>query len=246
MTTILYLRHSPRPKRPKKRAAGPDHESIETQRGQCEAYCRYAGLPEPYLVFEEPLTSGAQWMRDRPVGAQVVAKLATPGHHYLVSQRLDRLHRDPADAILMSRIWHKAGVTVHLAAQGGCTINTRTATGRFMYYQLAVNAGFERDMTIERTKASMANRQQRGQRMSSRAPYGFRIDPDDPTRIVEDPREQAIIRRILELAERKYGLRHIGRKLESEGLGCRGNGWHHGTIKAIISKYENANQPSHV
>lgn len=238
MATLIYLRHSPRPKKGRKAVKSPacDHDSIETQRAQCLAYCQYAGLPPPFDIYEEPLTSAALWMKERPIARVLIEELKKPGPHDLVAQRLDRLHRDPAEAILMSRKWNDTGVTVHLAAQGGCTINTRTATGRFMYYQLAVNAGYERDMTIERTKASMANRQQRGQRMSSRAPYGFEVDPDDPTRIIECAREQAVIRRILELAERGYGLRHIGRKLEAEGLGCRGNGWHHGTIKSIIER----------
>lgn len=237
MSTLVYLRHSPRPRRRKRGVdAGPDHDSIETQRAQCLAYCEYAGLAGSFEIFEEPLTSAAQWMKERPIARLLLEELAKSGPHDLVAQRLDRLHRDPAEAILMSREWTDAGVTVHLAAQGGCTINTRTATGRFMYYQLAVNAGFERDMTIERTKASMANRQQRGQRMSSRAPFGFEVDPNDASRIVECAHEQAVIRRILDLADRGFGLRHIGRKLAAEGLGCRGNGWHHETIKSIIER----------
>lgn len=236
MTTILYLRHSPRPQTRKKHAAAPDHESIETQREQCQAYCRYMDLPMPWVIFEEPLTSAFTWMKDRPVARQVLDELAKPGDHHLVVQRLDRLHRDPAEAIQMSREWQATGVTVHLAAQGGCTINTSTATGRFMYYQLAVQAGFERDMTIERTKASMASRQRRGERMSSKTPYGMCCDPENPAMMVKDPTEQAAIRVIMDLHKRQYGLRHIGRELKKKGIGCRGNGWHHGTIKTIIER----------
>lgn len=243
MSTLIYLRHSPRPKKNPKPGDEPsvDHESIEVQRERCNHYLGYVrpALPEPWIYFEEPLTSAMIPIAERTIGAAMLAELTVDdGPHHIVAQRIDRLFRDAADAITTAREWLERGITVHLADQGGCTINYGSATGRFIFNLFAVQADYARDLTVERTSQSMRSRQRRGQRMSSRTPYGFRVDFEDPARIVEDEYEQTVITRIMALHERRYGLRHICRQLTEDGIACRENGWHHGLIKSIIERNE--------
>jgi hypothetical protein len=67
-----------------------------------------------------------------------------------------------------------------------------------------------------------------------RCPYGWRPDPSDPDRLVEDADEQAAIRRIREERRVGRGLREIARRLDMVGIGCRGGRWSHTTIRSIL------------
>jgi hypothetical protein len=67
-----------------------------------------------------------------------------------------------------------------------------------------------------------------------RCPYGWRPDPSDADRLVEDADEQATSARIRE--ERRYGrgLREIARRLDSAGIECRGGQWSHTTVRSVL------------
>jgi hypothetical protein len=93
-----------------------------------------------------------------------------------------------------------------------------------------------RERIRRRTSEVMRQRQARGQRMSQEPPYGWQVDPRDPSRLTEVPAEQAVYRWIVEAWGGGRSLREIARRLEAAGLPCRGRRWFHSTIRRILRR----------
>lgn len=235
---ILYARYSPRPV--KKNASGDtvEPESIENQLERMERYCQMAELNHRGHVLCEPATSGAKPLRDRPEG-RMLLKYIAEGIKHVVVQRLDRLFRNAPEAMVQLDEWTNIGVALHLADQGGNSINTATAIGWFMAGQIALTADFERRLGNERTSQAMRRYQRGGRRMSSECPYGMMPDPAEAGKMVECPEEQETIRKIVELrVVLGYSYADIVRKLNSNSVPARGERWHHQTVKRILEGAE--------
>src|SRR6476620_4253953 len=110
--------------------------------------------------------------------------------------------------------------------------------GRFVFILFSALAELEREQVGERTSSAMLRHQAKGRRMTrpDRCPYGWRIHPSDPTRLIEDVEEQATIARIRQAHKNGAGLREIGRMLERAGIDCRGGRWVHTTIRSILRR----------
>jgi hypothetical protein len=70
-----------------------------------------------------------------------------------------------------------------------------------------------------------------------RCPYGWRPDPIDPKRLIEDPDEQAIkFTTIPSLRREGKWPRAIARRLNDAGLRCRGKEWSHSVVRSILRR----------
>lgn len=225
---ILYARFSPR--------RDPDDcESIDQQLERLTAYCRLQQL-EPVETIRDPEVSGAVPIGSRPGGSQLLRLLAGGKRAcHVVVQRIDRLSRDAADLLQVVRAWDRRGVSLHLADQGGCSINTATSFGRFVLTQMASVAELELNLICERTRESMLRHQRNGRRMSNVAPYGYAIDSADSTRLVPISFEQAVIDRARRWNTDGFSLRQIAAFL-ADWIPCRGGTWNHQTVRKMITR----------
>jgi DNA invertase Pin-like site-specific DNA recombinase len=115
-------------------------------------------------------------------------------------------------------------------------VNTRSPMGRFVFILFSALAELEREQVAERTSTAMLRHQAKGRRTTrcDRCPDGWRPDPADPARLVEDAGEQAVVVRIREERRHGRGLREIARRLDMAGIGCRGGRWSHTTIRSVL------------
>jgi DNA invertase Pin-like site-specific DNA recombinase len=97
-------------------------------------------------------------------------------------------------------------------------------------------AEYERKVIAARTKAAMLRHQANHRKVSSIAPYGYAIDPDEPDKLILHEREQQVIRIIRHMKERGYSHRKICRQLHAKNIVPRGHHWHHATIKKILQR----------
>lgn len=220
---ILYARFSPR------RNSGLC-ESIETQFDLCKDYC----IKNNYHIvsqFSDKALSGSE--EDRPGLWAAVEELKRG--YVLVVYRLDRLARSVYLSDIIERTVQKKGASVvSICGEGTWADSDEDWLVRKILQTLAE---YERKVIAARTKAAMLRHQANGKRMSKEPPFGFAVDPNDPSSLIENTTEQQIIERILSLKESELSLRAICRQLESEGTHCRNNSnWHHTTIKSIINR----------
>lgn len=108
-----------------------------------------------FNIHEEPATSGAKKLR--PVLDMAIKDLR-PGDT-LVVWRLDRLSRSIKDLYERLAQIEAAGAGFRSLTEA---FDFTTATGRLILGMLAIMAEFERQLTIERTKAGMASLRARG------------------------------------------------------------------------------------
>ncbi len=137
MKKIGYLRVSTSEQRPDRQ--------IDGLKGLCDEY------------YIEVLSAVS---RKRPVYEGVIGQLK-PGDA-LVVWALDRAFRTVADAFIELDALRARGVRFYIAT---LQIDTDTADGRYHYGQLSLNAQYEREKLIERTKEGLAAARRRGVRL---------------------------------------------------------------------------------
>ena len=73
--------------------------------------------------------------------------------------------------------------------------------------------------------------------MSRHPPYGWSIDPEDNTRMVENPRELVAIERIKELHEERTSVASIVRIMNLEHPEwARSGRWNYKTVQKILDR----------
>ena len=120
---------------------------------------REAGVHDDH-IWKEPATSGAKKKRPQ---LDMAIKDLRPGDT-LVVWRLDRLSRSIRDLHERLGQIEEQGANLRSLTEH---FDFTTAVGKLMLNMLAVMAEFERQLTIERTKAGMAVLRDRGQRLGA-------------------------------------------------------------------------------
>jgi DNA invertase Pin-like site-specific DNA recombinase len=219
---VLYGRFSPRP-------SPEECDSVEKQLERCRAYSAGHGYTVIAEHNDKDLSGGRA---DNRPGLQNAIAAACQRQAVLVVYSLSRLARCTKDAIDLAEL-ERGGADLAVIQEN---VNTRSPMGRFVFILFSALAELEREQVAERTSAAMLRHQAKGRRMTrpDRCPYGWRPDPSDPDRLVEDADEQAIVRRIREERRIGRGLREIARRLDSAGIACRGGRWSHTTVRSVL------------
>ena len=227
MTTVAvcYARFSPRP-------SPEECDSAEKQLERCKAYCKGHGYEVVAEHDDKDLSGGRA---DNRPGLQKAIATACKRQAVLVVYSLSRLARCTKDAIDLAERLNAAGADLAVIQEN---VNTRSPMGRFIFTLFSALAQLEREQIAERTSSAMLRHQAKGRRMTrpDRCPYGWRVHPSDPTRLIEDMEEQAAIARIRQAHKNGGGLREIARSLDRAGIDCRGGSWSHTTIASILRR----------
>ena len=227
---ILYARFSPK----------PEEGDLELQIERMEAYCALAEL-NPVMVLQEPDVSARKVaLAERKKGKELLKLLAEGKAQHVVVQKLDRIFRCASDGLIWTSNWSEQGISLHLADQGGNSINAGTAVGNLIITFLLGVSEFEAAHTAERTALAIQSHQHNGRRMSKEPPFGWTVDPHDPKALVEAPAEQAILEEIHEFHRSGMSARKIAGLLTDRHTLCRGRKhWHHNTIARILKRTGN-------
>jgi site-specific DNA recombinase len=220
---VLYGRFSPRP-------SPEECDSVEKQLERCRAYSAGHGYTVVAEHHDKDLSGGRA---DNRPGLQKAIAAACERKAVLVVYSLSRLARCTKDAIDLAERLSAAGADLAVIQEN---VNTRSPMGRFIFTLFSALAQLEREQIAERTSTAMLRHQAKGRRMTrpDRCPYGWRPDPVDPARLVEDVEEQTTIRRIREDRRHGRGLREIARRLDAAGIACRGGRWSHTTVRSVL------------
>ncbi len=237
---IIYTRFSPRPD-------ANDSMSCEFQKRKCQEYCDLRGL-DVLQVYEDRGLSGKR--ADNRPGLQQALVHVCKVRGVLVVYDLFRLARSTKDAIVIAEMLKKRHTDLAMITQ---QIDTSTPMGMAFYQIAAVFGELERKNTAERTRSVLKSMQDEGFRIGRYAPYGFKLDPDNPTRyvkdykgklkkipgrIIEDADEQVIVRVIVHLYRQGFGWTKIIRYLDKNSHVARApTGWQINMIKKIVERY---------
>jgi site-specific DNA recombinase len=191
--------------------------SLAAQEAKLRTYGALRGLTVVEVVCDAGV-SGGKPMHTR-VGGQRILDLVKRGVvAHVIAYKLDRLFRDCADCLTVTKDWDKRHVALHLVDLGGQTLDTSSAMGRFFLTVMAGAAELERNLIGERTTEAMAYKKSRHERVGE-LPYGSQEGPDG--KLVEHPSEQAVIATIQQYRTAGLSLRAIVAAAEKAGLTSR-------------------------
>jgi site-specific DNA recombinase len=223
---VVYARYSPRPE-------AEECDSVEKQIERCRVYCAKQGYSIVKEFSDKNMSGGRA---DNRPGLQAALRETIKHKATLIVYSRDRLARENADDADIVRRLIRAGADLESVTE---PFDIKDEAGELMGGMLAVWAQYQRRQIQKRTSKAMRKYQAEGRRMTrmDRCPYGWRPDPNDPKRLIEDPDEQAMMGTTIPALHREgKGPRAIARSLNDAGLRCRGKEWSHSAVRSIVRR----------
>jgi site-specific DNA recombinase len=190
---------------------GPD-----AQRSAIEAWAAREGV-RIVAWFDDTGVSGATAVDRRSGFIAALASLRTHGAGALVVAKRDRIARDVVVAAMAERAAIACGARL-IAADG--TANGDTPADQFMRTVIDGAAAYERGLIRARTRAALAEKRAKGEKLGGRVPFGFRVAADGQT-LKPIAEEQLVIETVRALRAEGVSLRTIVARLESLGIKSR-------------------------
>ena len=204
--------------------------SLKDQEAKLLDYCKLAGLEPVHIIREEGISAGKP-LATRPGGQELLQLVKKGDVGHVIALKLDRLFRDAADALNVTKAWDNAGIALHLVDMGGQSMNTATAMGRFFLSTMASFAELERNLIGERTTAAMKYKKAHKE-VYSPVPYGYDREGDN---LQPNKEEQKAIALIKKWRKKGWTLQKIAAELTKREIKTkRGGKWYAGTVRYIL------------
>lgn len=188
------------------------HLGPEAQRASIEAWALRGGVRIADWFTDQGI-SGAAPIDERPGLLSAIAKLQTERAGVLVAAKRDRFARDAMIAGFLSR--HIQSLGAQLRTADGTSDNT-SPEGELMTGIVDLFAQYERAMIRARTKAALAAKKARGERVGT-VPYGYMMKAGSVKLHRCEP-EQKIVGIVLELRAAGYSVRRIAALIHERGV----------------------------
>lgn len=216
-----------------------DNTSCSVQRDRIEKYCALKGL-ELVHVYVDPGVSGSIPICERPEGSKLMQSVMEKEVSGIIVATLSRMFRSTVDCLNTVDQLDKVDCGLHIVDLGGTSIDSRSATGRFMLTVFAAAIEMEKQQIRERVASG---RQQRikEQRPISRCPFGYnikeeKVDGNIIKRLVPNPKEFAALQLIRKLRP-TMSLPKIASTLNNCGHTTQnGKMWTSGHVQGILRR----------
>lgn len=192
-----------------------DFTSLDAQRESAESYIK-SQQHQGWVLLKETYNDGGFTgaNTDRPAFQKMLEDIREKKIDCVVVYKVDRLSRSLSDFVKVLTFFEEQQVTFVSITQH---FNTNTSMGRLTLNILLSFAQFEREMISERTKDKMGAARKRGKWVGGLPGLGYTVDK--PTKkLIINPEEAALIRRIFQLYLEGNSLLKIAQKLNAEGL----------------------------
>lgn len=209
--------------------------SLEAQRVRIQAHCTALDIKLIDVVADEGESAKSL---DRP-GIQKALKMLSRGvADVLIVMKLDRLTRSVKDLGHLCEAYFSEGKPWSLLSVSDA-IDTRSASGKLLLNVLTSVAQWEREAIGDRTREAMKLMKAQGVYIGA-APYGWKyideLDEHGRRKLVENPEEQAGIKRICELYETDMYVWQLCEQLDAEKVPPRGPHWHRATVYRVLRR----------
>lgn len=180
--------------------------SIQTQKAMLTDYCQQNGFHIVDYYVDDGET-GTNF--ERPSFQRMLSDIESRRINTVICKDLSRFGRNYYEAgMYLDKYFVERNVRfIAIAdnvdsARGGNELNVPLLN--------IMNDHYAREIS-QKTKAAKQARAKRGLFLGSKAPYGYRKDPEDRHHLVVDPEAASIVRWIFNLAEDGYGFQRIAR-----------------------------------
>ena len=209
-------------------------ESIQTQRQRIKRYLELADAELVGIITDDGKSGKTL---DREGFQEVLRRLRNDEVDGICVSRLDRMTRRVRDLIMLVEdvFVRRAKHLMSVAEQ----IDTNTPMGRAVLTIFSAIAQLEREQIAERVYEVLQEKIRRGERTGT-IPYGFVVDPADPTgkQLTPHPGEQEIIGVAKGLRDDGWSYHQIAEELTSRRIPTKkGNDrWIHTSVRRILTR----------
>lgn len=169
---------------------------------------------------------------DRPGLRRLLAMVASGEVKTVIVAKLDRLTRSVKDLADLLESFNRRTVSLVSIAE---SLDTQSAAGRLVLNVMTAVSQWEREAIGERTRDAMQYKKAAGERVGT-LPFGFAVGLDG-VHLVEDSREQEMLRRMNRLRKIGLPLRRVAEELTGAGFRTRrGTEWSAGAIHKLIGR----------
>jgi DNA invertase Pin-like site-specific DNA recombinase len=187
----------------------------EAQRAAIEVWAAREGVAVVAWHVDAGVSGGSD-IGDRPALVAALGELRASGAGILAVAKRDRLARDVYVAATIDRAIAASGARVVSADGAG---NGETPADAFMRTILDAAAAYERALIRARTKAALAAKTAKGERVGSVA-YGYALAADG-VRLEPVGAEQSVLEAARALRAEGLSLRAVAKALDARGLRSR-------------------------
>lgn len=228
-----------------------DSNSIANQKKILLKYAQDNEFANPRFYVDDGV-SGTTF--DRPDFKRMVGDMEKGMLATVITKDLSRLGRDYLKTGEYAEVIFPRYDVRYIAVNDN--VDTDRSDNEFMPFKNLFNEWYARD-TSKKIRAVFNAKAQRGGRLSTRAPYGYIKDPQNPKRLIPDEETAPIVRRILDLCASGKGPSQIARILSEDKVmipdacayrrtGVRGNettishpySWKASTIAKMLERVE--------
>ena len=207
--TALYCRLS------QDDGADGESNSIQNQRNILERYAREHRFPNPRFYVDDGYSGGSF---NRPGFQQMMTDMENGKIRTIITKDLSRLGRNQLHTgLYIEERFPMFGVR-YIAINDNVDTDQSEST-ELMPFKNLFNEWFIRD-TSRKIRAVQRAKAERGERLGTRAPYGYRKDEQDRKKLVVDEEAAAVVRRIFALCAAGQGPSQIARLLKREQVLC--------------------------
>jgi DNA invertase Pin-like site-specific DNA recombinase len=206
---------------------------LAAQESACRACAKRLGLAVGNVhVTPDEGVSSVDPLDKRPELLEAIDELDR-GDVLVVAKR-DRLGRDPIIVAMIEAAVARRGARV-VSASGEGT-ETDGPTDILMRRIVDAFAEYERLVIRARTKAALAVKRSRNERLGGRLPYGSMLAPDG-VHLVDNPSEQEVLAFIREMRADGMTLQAIASELNNRGIYRReGSKWDHRFVSTLLRR----------
>jgi site-specific DNA recombinase len=203
--------------------------SIRAQTDRLKAYC----VSQGWEIFEFYVDDGYSAKdTNRPNLKRMMKHIEEGLIDCVLVYRLDRLTRSVRDLYSILETFDKYDCKFKSATE---VYDTTTAMGRMFITIVAALAQWERENTGERIRMGMEQKAREGNWVINQAPYGYEIDKENKTLIVND-QEALIVKRIYDDYLNGKTMRKIAINFNKSNLTTKSGAiWNDFKIKYILS-----------
>jgi site-specific DNA recombinase len=202
------------------------------QRRQVELMAELNGWPAPTIYSDEG-KSGAKETRDRPELHRLMQAVAAGEVDAVIINSIDRLSRRSRISLEISDEMARCNVRLVSVKEN---FDMGTPGGRLIFGFMAQLAEYERELIRERVRAALAEHSRRDGEAGGRLPYAYLRHEG---RLVVDPAQARLVRRIFAYRAQGLTLRAIAARLNERGHHSpQGARWHHSSVAAVLANVD--------
>lgn len=176
-----------------------DSSSIQTQKSMLEGYCREQG----FLVYDFYVDDGYSGLNyNRPAFERMLNDIDNGKVNLVITKDLSRLGRDYIQTGYYSEVYFSKKKVRYIALND--RFDSNKDENDIAPFKNILNDMYARDLS-RKVKSAKKQRAMNGYFISSQAPYGYKPDPTDKSRLIVDEEAAEVVREIFDLALHGFG-----------------------------------------